>query len=1117
MPALFRALSLFQPLLEAIGVDVGVSTQGNNNFDPSSAKTRTSFLLTVIIYVVPLLTVALLTMVIFFHDRGVLALAVFMLCVAVGLVLSPLLLRVSISLTACIILLLLTSLNLALTLCTGSPNTSLFFGLEWIIVLFAYVGGGKIWGRNSLVAALISLCTTYLISALDISNPFMITEELPQSAFFIASVCTILMLAFALHYREQLLDEATSNLHTALCDAASAERLKTTFLATISHEIKTPVHGIMGITEMLLNDINDTSQLETIRDALEADVEACRMLALHLFHLVSNVLDSVNLAQGELRLDTGMVEVPTILDGALDQLEQQITKKKTTVNTKIFIDPSLHYLIEKEDDLLDDGHMRELLSKGMYHDTDEFSHGSWINLDFLPFSGSPLRLQQCVANILSNAVKFTPENGQGRITIIAKITNISVCEASRAGEDPDALSGSHSSNVSRMHTGSRVPSYSHSQLQTMLEGDGDGDDEDNEDNEDEDNEGNRNTGHNNGKDNGGNGGNGNGHDYVNGDGSGDGSGYVDMDLPGAISSNCIDDRDVNERSVCREHPASGHSRSSEKYRMLADEDDNNNNHNNVKTGTNDASARVPSLLYPQTEAEKEKETELLDGEKEEREKRKGLAGGQGGKKEKRNSFVEKATGTSKETPVQAPLRTRKKTRTPRRVCRTMTKTMYSVQELVSILPCLASMENAAVLEISVIDNGIGFNEKDMSLMFDSFTQVDSKVARAYEGVGLGLKVTKNLVEMMDGKMTAISPPPADLVETAARIERDKKRKEKEENEEEDDHEGEEFGVDGSTSNAASRRNSQSKSGKDDHETKDDLPMDTSITIRDADEGSEKISATLTAGTNSKRNSKSTSSTISCGGGKGAAFTIYIPLTLTTEEDFADDRSMITSILSPSTNTSSIVTAAGKRIHAPIPSPLLVTSQRLHGSRGRSKRLSTAFSFQTSRKNSRSYNDASRRSSLQSCSSQETSQPHGSHAPHALPGPHGILVHKEKTSEKLEKRLKGFRSRQSSFKQHPLEEPTTEIHLSHHHSQHHASHSHADTLVEGERGVEDYGIFRLNQSIQLLRRLEHKSQMMRPTKGTGNANANQQRVSAILIQQSPMAGNRRLASPIRSKM
>lgn len=62
----------------------------------------------------------------------------------------------------------------------------------------------------------------------------------------------------------------------------------------------------------------------------------------------------------------------------------------------------------------------------------------------------------------------------------------------------------------------------------------------------------------------------------------------------------------------------------------------------------------------------------------------------------------------------------------------------------------------ADIQIAVSDTGIGIKKDDIARLFDAFTRVDEKHNRTIEGTGLGLKITNELLQMMDGAMSVKS-------------------------------------------------------------------------------------------------------------------------------------------------------------------------------------------------------------------------------------------------------------------------------------------------------------------------------------------------------------------------
>ena len=143
--------------------------------------------------------------------------------------------------------------------------------------------------------------------------------------------------------------------------AESANRTKDDFLATLSHELRTPLNAILGWSQLLKMGGMEPDEFSHALDTIERNA---RVQA----QLVEDLLDLSRIITGKLKLQAQPVDLPFTIDAAIDSVRPTATAKGITLIP-----------------VLD-------------------SHAT-------PVMGDAHRLQQIAWNLLTNAIKFTPEGG----------------------------------------------------------------------------------------------------------------------------------------------------------------------------------------------------------------------------------------------------------------------------------------------------------------------------------------------------------------------------------------------------------------------------------------------------------------------------------------------------------------------------------------------------------------------------------------------------------------------------------------------------------------------------------------------------------------------------------
>ncbi len=108
--------------------------------------------------------------------------------------------------------------------------------------------------------------------------------------------------------------------------AERANSLKSRFLATVGHELWTPLCLIIGTIEMLMR--GNAQDRAALSDAQYRDLESIRASAQHLAHLIGDVLDLARSQVGELRLSYQLVDMKEVLQ-EVSQLEEPVARDKS--------------------------------------------------------------------------------------------------------------------------------------------------------------------------------------------------------------------------------------------------------------------------------------------------------------------------------------------------------------------------------------------------------------------------------------------------------------------------------------------------------------------------------------------------------------------------------------------------------------------------------------------------------------------------------------------------------------------------------------------------------------------------------------------------------------------
>ena len=145
-----------------------------------------------------------------------------------------------------------------------------------------------------------------------------------------------------------------------------ANRAKSDFLSRVSHEMRTPMNAIIGMTKIAENS-NDLTRLKYCLSMINVSAQ-------HLLGLINDVLDMSKIEAGKLELENAPLNIEQILIKNCSLISEKAEERRISMRVDIADDMELNFI------------------------------------------GDELRLSQVIMNLLSNAVKFTPAQGEIAIT-----------------------------------------------------------------------------------------------------------------------------------------------------------------------------------------------------------------------------------------------------------------------------------------------------------------------------------------------------------------------------------------------------------------------------------------------------------------------------------------------------------------------------------------------------------------------------------------------------------------------------------------------------------------------------------------------------------------------------
>ena len=221
------------------------------------------------------------------------------------------------------------------------------------------------------VPARLKARTSLVFTGRTVNDQWFTTLLIPQRTDENGNVTAVLIATRDATEEKQTEQKQEDALRSALAAAEHANKAKTVFLNSMSHDIRTPMNAILGFTALA------TTHLDT-PELVKEYLQKISVSGQHLLSLINDVLDMSRIESGTIKLDNAPVHLPDVLHDLRTIILGNISAKQ-----------------------LD-----------LYVDTQDIKHEDIVT--------DKLRLNQIMLNIVGNAVKFTPAGGTINVRVTEK-------------------------------------------------------------------------------------------------------------------------------------------------------------------------------------------------------------------------------------------------------------------------------------------------------------------------------------------------------------------------------------------------------------------------------------------------------------------------------------------------------------------------------------------------------------------------------------------------------------------------------------------------------------------------------------------------------------------------